>query len=160
MSFIRCTVPPRPRFGKLCCAFLQQTFRIGATPPPNFPKNHRFPPQNYRKNRNEIFWIGNNPPPPPPLGSFPKIYQKLSIESSLIHYTVCRKFFALIFGPQVKISLCLPPWRKINYPPFFQEKGQIFAILLSQKKGEKYMYQILPSLPAKNLIFFGTPVTY
>ena len=29
-------------------------------PPPPFSKIHRFyPPQNYRKNRNKIFWIGN-----------------------------------------------------------------------------------------------------
>ena len=47
--------------------FLQQTFWIGATPPPPplplFLKNHCFSPQNYRKNCNEIFWIGNNPHP-------------------------------------------------------------------------------------------------
>ena len=37
--------PPRPRFGKLYCAFLQQTFRIGATPP--FSRKFiAFPPQN------------------------------------------------------------------------------------------------------------------
>ena len=70
---------PRPRFGKLCCAFLQQTFRIGATPP-NFPKIHRFPPQNYRKNRNEIFWIGNDP------------LRKFSENSSKMGHAIVPKF--------------------------------------------------------------------
>ena len=52
-------------FGKLCCAFLQQTFWIGATPP-LFPKIHCFYPSKLpqKPQRNFGFWIGNDPPPP------------------------------------------------------------------------------------------------
>ena len=50
-------------FGKLCCAFFRRPENLQrnsfglAWPPP-------FPQKNYRKNRNENFWIGNDPPPP------------------------------------------------------------------------------------------------
>ena len=43
--------------------FATKFIRICVTPPP-FSENSLFlPPQNFRKNRNEIFRIGNDPPP-------------------------------------------------------------------------------------------------
>ena len=51
------------RFFREARKFATKFIRIGVTPPP-FSENSSFlPPQNYRKNRNEIFWIGNDPPP-------------------------------------------------------------------------------------------------
>ena len=43
-------------------------------PPSFFREFIVFPPQNYRKNRNETFWIGNDPPSPPP----PEVFQKIT----------------------------------------------------------------------------------
>ena len=62
--------PPPPYFRKTSLRFFREAqkfatkfIRIGVTPPP-FSENSLFlPPQNFRKNRNEIFRIGNDPPP-------------------------------------------------------------------------------------------------
>ena len=51
------------RFFRDAQKFATKFIRIGVTPPP-FSENSLFlPPQNFRKNRNEIFRIGNDPPP-------------------------------------------------------------------------------------------------
>ena len=51
------------RFFREAQKFATKFIRIGMTPPP-FSENSLFlPPQNFRKNRNEIFRIGNDPPP-------------------------------------------------------------------------------------------------
>ena len=51
------------RFFREAQKFATKFIRIGVTPPP-FSENSLFlPPQNFRKNRNEIFRIGNDPPP-------------------------------------------------------------------------------------------------
>ena len=61
---------PRPHFGKICCAFLRQTFWIEVTP--SFPENSLFfPPKNYHKKTQE----NRKWPPPSHFGNFLKIHQ-------------------------------------------------------------------------------------
>ena len=54
------TPPPpfHPRFKKLCCAFLQRTFRTKVTPPP-FPENSPFFPLKNTAKPEPNIWIGN-----------------------------------------------------------------------------------------------------
>ena len=54
-------IPPHPRFGKLCCAFLQQAFRSGPNPLP-FPENSTLFPLKITKKPQQNF-LGRKCPP-------------------------------------------------------------------------------------------------
>ena len=62
-------VPPPPSFRKTMLRFFATNFSDWSDPPPNFPKIHRFPPQNYRKNATKFFGSEMISP----FGSFPYI---------------------------------------------------------------------------------------